>query len=88
MAIHKLDPSQLTNFSNGLITEGAVASSQMPLSVVSESLNLDFDKIGSVSTRKGTTLLGNQISASSDILGLYELKPQLLRLSLPAKCDD
>ncbi len=68
----KLEPQQLTNFSDGLITDGAVASSQMPLSVVSESLNMDFDKIGSVKLRRGTTLLGNQLSGN--ILGLYEFR--------------
>ena len=70
----KLEPQQLTNFSDGLITEGAVASSQMPLSVVSESMNLDFDKIGSVKLRRGTTLLGSQIASGTDILGLYEFR--------------
>ena len=70
--IIRLEPQQLTNFSDMLITPGAVADSQMPLTTVSESMNFDGDKIGSVRTRKGTTLLGNQLSG--DILGLYEFR--------------
>jgi hypothetical protein len=72
--ITRLDPISITNFSDALITSGAVADSQIPLSVVSESMNFDFDTIGSAKTRLGTTLLGTQISASSDILGLYEFR--------------
>ena len=70
----KLDPQSLTNFSDGLITSGAVSDGQMPLSIVSKSLNFDFDKIGSVKTRKGTTILGNQIDSATNILGLYEFR--------------
>lgn len=70
--IIKLEPQSLVNMSDGLITSGAVSNSQIPLSVVSESLNLDFDTIGSTKTRLGTTLLGNQLSG--DILGLYEFR--------------
>jgi len=70
----KLDPIQLTNFSDGLITSGAVSSSQMPLSVVSESMNFDFDCIGSCKLRKGSTLLGSQIASGTDILGLFEFR--------------
>jgi hypothetical protein len=70
--ITKLDPQSLVNLSDGLITSGAVSNGQMPLSVVNESLNFDFDSIGSAKTRKGTTLLGNQLSG--DILGLYEFR--------------
>jgi len=69
--ITKLDPISICNFSDGLIA-GAVADSQMPLSVVSESLNIDFDIIGSCKTRLGTTLLGDK--QSGDILGLYEFR--------------
>ena len=70
--IIKLDPISLTNFSDGLITSSAVSNGQIPLSVVSESLNMDFDKIGAITTRSGTTLLGDQLSG--DILGLYEFR--------------
>lgn len=70
--INKLDPQSLTNLSDGLITTGAVSSSQMPLSVVNQSMNFDFDTIGSVKTRRGTTILGNNLS--TDILGLYEFR--------------
>jgi len=72
--ITKLEPISLTNFSDGLITSGAVSNSQIPLSVVSESMNFDFDRIGSAKTRKGTTLLGTQIASATDILGLFEFR--------------
>lgn len=52
--------------------EGSVAESRMPLDAVTESLNFDFDRIGAAQLRKGTTLLGNQLSG--DILGLYEFR--------------
>ena len=70
--INKLEISNLTNMNDGLITQNAVSESQMPLSVVNESMNFDFDKIGAAKTRKGTTLLGNQLSG--DILGLFEFR--------------
>ena len=72
--ITKLKPISITNLSDGLITSSAVSNSQMPLSVVGESMNLNFDSIGSAKTRLGTTLLGSQISSGTDILGLYEFR--------------
>ena len=69
-----LEPINLTNYSDGLITPGAVSVGQFPLSVVTESMNFDFDKIGSATLRKGSTLLGNQVTASVDILGAYEFR--------------
>jgi len=67
-----MDISQLTNLQSGLITLSAVSESQMPMEAVSESVNLNFDRIGSVSLRGGTTLLGNNLSGS--LLGLYEFR--------------
>jgi len=70
----KLNISNLTDITNGLICKGAVSDSQMPLSAVSESINFNFDSIGNAKTRLGTTLLGNQITPSTDITGLYEFR--------------
>jgi hypothetical protein len=67
-----MQPSQLTNYQSGLITPSAVSESQMPMEAVSESINLNFDRIGSVSLREGTTILGNNLSGS--LLGLYEFR--------------
>jgi hypothetical protein len=66
-------PITLTDMSNGFICSGAVAESMIPNTVVTESLNFDFDRIGCATLRKGTTLLGNKISAT-DLLGLYEFR--------------
>jgi hypothetical protein len=68
----KLDASQLTNFSDGLICESQVGNSQRPLTTVTEAINVSFDKIGSVCSRKGSTRLGNQILTGSNVLGLYQ----------------
>lgn len=70
----KLDTQILTNFSDGYISGGAVSDSQFPLSAVTESMNFDFDKIGSATLRSGTTLLGNQVTPGVDVLGLYEFR--------------
>jgi len=67
-----MDISQLTNLQSGLITPSAVSESQMPMEAVSESINLNFDRIGSVSLREGTTLLGNNLGGT--LLGLYEFR--------------
>ncbi len=70
----KLESQKITDFSNGFICKGAVSESMMPSSVVSESLNFDFDRIGCATIRKGQTIVGNQITASADVLGLYEFR--------------
>ncbi|RJO60399.1 hypothetical protein C4544_05230 [candidate division WS5 bacterium] len=69
----QLKPAQITNFQQ-LITPSAVSKSLMPLEAVQESLNFDFDVIGAVKLRKGLTRLGNQISAGTNIVGLYEFR--------------
>ena len=60
------------NLQQGLITEGSVAESQFPLNAVSESINWNFDKIGSAIIRPGTTALGQQLTGNC--LGLYEFR--------------
>src|SRR3990167_9534048 len=68
----KLDPQSFLNLTTGLITEGAVSEYRIPMDAVTESLNFKFNRIGSATLRKGTTLLGNQLSGN--ILGLYEFR--------------
>jgi len=58
---------------SGLITQGAVAENDYPMDAVLESLNFNFDSIGNMKLRKGSTLLGQQL-ASSAILGLYQFR--------------
>jgi len=70
----KLEAIKITDLSNGMITSGAVSDSLLPSNVATESMNLDFDRIGCATIRKGQTLLGNQITASTDILGVYEFR--------------
>lgn len=68
----KLEPQENKSLQTGLITEGAVSEHRMPMDAVTESLNFQFDKIGSATLRKGTTRLGNALSGN--ILGLYEFR--------------
>lgn len=70
--MNKLPQAQLTDFSSGFICKGAVSEAKIPLTAVSEVINLHFDKIGAVTLRPGTTILGNQLS--DNILGLYEFR--------------
>lgn len=68
----KLEPSQITSFQDGAICESQVSNSQRPLTTVSLAVNVNFDKIGAIQSRPGSTRLGNQITASNEISGLYE----------------
>lgn len=61
--------TQIRNFNNGLNTEPS--NFLMPDTQVTESLNVHFDEIGSVTRRLGIATIGNQISAGQSILGLY-----------------
>ena len=70
----QIEPKSYLQLQTGLITAGAVSKSQMPMDAVTESLNLKFNRIGAAELRAGTTLLGNQISAGSNILGLYDFR--------------
>ena len=67
-----LDVQPIVNFSTGIICPGAVGESQIPLTAVSESVNLNFNTIGAVTLRKGVTAVGSGLPGSS--LGLYEFR--------------
>jgi hypothetical protein len=70
----KLEALDYKNIQSGLYREAAVSESRLPLDSVVDVINFDFDKIGAATLRKGTTILGNQISAGTNILGLYEFR--------------
>ena len=69
----QLSPVLRKSLEGGLITAGAVSENMYPATAVLESLNFNFDVIGKMTLRKGSTILGNVISAS-DILGLYNFR--------------
>jgi len=68
----KLPIIQLRDQSGGIIHENVVDDFLVPQSSCNEAINLHFDTMGAVKSRPGTTLLGNQISAGTDILGLHQ----------------
>lgn len=72
MPKQNLDIISIRDFVNGMIHENIVDDFKQPDNSCSESINLHFDIMGAVKLRKGLTLLGNQISAGTDILGLYQ----------------
>lgn len=72
--LNKLPVSQLTDFSTGVICDGAISESKRPVTSVVQAMNMHFDKIGCARTRLGTTLLGAQISDNNAIKGLYEFR--------------
>jgi len=59
----------IRNFNSGLNTE--VSNYLMPDTQVTEAINVHFDEIGNVTRRLGIATLGNQMTASNSILGLY-----------------
>ena len=65
-----LEPIQRNSIKSGFITEKAVGENDFPKDAVVEVLNFEFDTIGQATLRKGTTILGNNLSGS--ILGLYQ----------------
>lgn len=70
----KLEPLSYLKVQTGLMTEGSVAESQIPLDAVTESLNFKFNRIGAATLRDGTTLLGTGGVLSGNLLGLYEFR--------------
>lgn len=72
MANEGLKPAAFKDITIGLITEGSVSEDKMPANALTESLDFHFDRLGSATLRKGTTLLGNALSGN--ILGLYEFR--------------
>lgn len=71
--MQKLPFLEFKSLQSGLLNEGAVSEFRVPTDSVTESLNFDFDKLGSATLRKGLTRLGDD-SFSGDILGLYEFR--------------
>lgn len=71
--MQKLPPLEYKSLQSGLINEGAVSEFRIPTDAVVESINFDFDKLGSATLRKGLTRLGDD-SFSGNILGLHEFR--------------
>ncbi len=67
-----ITPVLRKSLKSGLIVSGAVSENDYPMDALLESLNFQFDTIGKMTLRKGTTLLGNALSG--DILGLYNFR--------------
>lgn len=59
-----LDPIDRKSLESGWITKGAVSEARRPETSVEESINMDFDTIGSATLRKGTTAIGNFLSSA------------------------
>lgn len=64
-----MDPIDRKSVESGLIGKRAVSESRRPETCVEESLNFDFDTIGSATLRKGTTAIGTELSGS--VLGMH-----------------
>lgn len=63
------------DFSSGLIDDQSVSDSLLPVNAVRKAINVVFDDpVGSVAQRKGITIIGNQISASKNVIGLYNFR--------------
>lgn len=60
----------LPQYQSGVVREAAVDEMLAPVDSVEWALNVHFDQIGAVQTRKGLTRLGSQISAGNPILGM------------------
>lgn len=55
---------------NAVVREAAVDEAMVPQDSVELALNVQFDRIGAVTLRPGTTLLGAQITAGTPVLGM------------------
>lgn len=64
-----LAPIDRKSVKSGLINEGAVGENERPETSVMESVNFNFDAIGSATLRKGYTKLGTNIGTT--ILGMH-----------------
>ena len=67
----KIEKLPLPNYTEGIIRPAAVDETVALPSSVSLSVNFNFDRIGAIETRPGTTLLGNTIVASTPVLGMH-----------------
>lgn len=68
----QISPITRKSLKSGLITNGAVAENDYPPDALLEAVNFNFDTIGKMTLKKGTTLLGQAFSG--DILGLYNFR--------------
>lgn len=73
--IVELKKKQYTNLQSGLITESAVSFLLTPDTSCVESINFNFDRIGSATVRNGSTIVGNKANATPQ--GLFEYRDAL-----------
>lgn len=64
-----LAPVVRNSLKSGLITQGAVSENDRPRTSVMESVNFDFDSIGSATLRSGLTSIGTGLAGN--ILGMH-----------------
>lgn len=57
-------------YQNGVVREAAVDETLVPQDSVEMAINVHFDRIGTMSRRPGTTLLGAQLQSGKSILGI------------------
>lgn len=67
-----IEPVLRKSLKSGLITQSAVSENDYPMDALNECINFNFDTIGKMTLRKGSTLLGNALTG--DILGLYNFR--------------
>lgn len=65
-----IDKIPLPEYINGTVREAAVDEAFASNDTVELALNLHFDRVGALELRKGITTLGDEIVASTPILGL------------------
>ena len=68
-AVQALPPLVRKSLESGLITKGAVTENRCPETSATESINFNFDTIGAATLRKGSTILGNNLT--NPILGMH-----------------
>ena len=71
-----IKPAQFTNMQQGLITESAVSYLLLPQTSVQESINFNFDQIGSATVRLGLTQVGLNLGNGVN-QGLFEFRDAL-----------
>lgn len=62
----------LRDYVNGVIHEDIVDDAKQPDNCVNEAINLHFDTMGAVKSRKGLAILGSQLAAASTVLGMHQ----------------
>jgi len=67
----KLEKIPLPYYTEGIIRPAAIDEIVSLPASLSLAVNFDFDRIGALQTRNGTTIVGSEIVAATPILGLH-----------------